>query len=78
MHLCLKFFKKMPVKEFNFSVKVSSVGPASILKYELFHPLFLKLFEHDCRRTILDNTFWWLFSERFVPEKFDLKIQVKS
>ena len=32
--------KKILVKDFSFIVKVSSVGPATILKNELFHSLF--------------------------------------
>ena len=69
--LFLKTLKKKPlVKEFNFIVKVSSVGPATILKNELFHSLFFKLFDHDCKRNILENTFWWLFSEKFYRKNF--------
>ena len=50
--------------------KVSSIG----LNNELFHSLFFKVFDHDCRRTILENT-WWLLLERLVPEKvFVLKV----
>ena len=38
-------------------------------KNKLFHFLFLKIYHHDYRTTILENTFRWLFSERFVSEK---------
>ena len=61
--------KKILVKEFNFVVKVSHVGPATILKKELFHSLFFKLFDYNCRRAIFENTFRWLFSENILPEK---------
>ena len=61
--------KKILVKDFSFIVKVSSVGPATILKNELFHSLFFKLFDHDCRITILENTFWSLLSEKSLLEK---------
>ena len=55
--------------------KISSIGPVTILNNELFHSLFFKLFDHDCRRIILENTFWWLLSERLVSEKvFVLKV----
>ena len=37
-------------------VVFSSIGPATILNNELFHSLFFKLFDHDCR-IILENTF---------------------
>ena len=67
--LVFENLEKISVKEFNFSVKVSSVGPTTVLKNELFHSLFFKIFDHDCRRTILENTFRWLFLERFLREK---------
>ena len=67
--LAFENLEKIPVKEFNFSVKVSSVGPTTVLKNELLHSLFFKIFDHDCRRTILENTFRWLFLERFLREK---------
>ena len=69
--------KKTLVKEFNFIVKVSSIGPATILTNELFHSLIFKLFDHDCKGAILENTFRWLFSEKFYWKNFDRKIQVK-
>ena len=74
--LCLKTLKKIPVKESNFIVKVSSLGPATISKNEPFHFLFFKHFDHDCTRTILESTFPWLFSETFLAEnRFILKFR---
>ena len=64
LHLFLEILKKNPVKEFNDRIKSSRVGPATILKIKLFHSLFLKVFDHDYRKT-----FRGLFSERFLPEK---------
>ena len=69
LYFCLKILEKIPPKEFNVSIKVLSVEPATILKNELFNFLFFVLFDHDCRRTILENTFQWLLSERFIPGK---------
>ena len=74
--LCLKILKKIPVKELSFSFKVSSLRPANILKNELFHFLFFKILDHDCRRTILESTFPWSFSETFLSENlFILKFR---
>ena len=73
--LCLKTLKKIPVKELNFSANISSLWPATILKNELFHFLFFKLFDHGCR-TLLENTFPWLFLQTFLPENlFILKFR---
>ena len=56
-------------KKYLWRSSFSSIGPAAILKNVLFHFLFFKLFDSSYRRTILENTFWWLFLERLLPEK---------
>ena len=66
----------MTIKEFNVSIKVSNVEPATILKNQLFHSLFFKLFDHDYRRSVLENTAGWLLLERFTPAK-DLILKVR-
>ena len=40
LHLCSKPLKKIPLKEFNVSIKVSSVEPATILTMNSFLPYF--------------------------------------
>ena len=75
--LCLKTLKKIPVKELNFSANISGLWPATILKNELCHFLFFKLFDHGCR-TLLENTFSWLFLETFLETSFYLKILLEN
>ena len=65
------------VKEFNFIAKVSSVGPATILKNELFHSLFFKLFEHIAEELFWKTLFGGSFRRNFTGKTFHRKIQVK-
>ena len=46
LSLCLKTLKKIPIKEFYFSFKCRTCNYC-ILKNELFHSLFFKLYEHN-------------------------------
>ena len=77
-HLCLKTFKKITAREFNISIKVSSVGPATVLKKSTLSFLIFQALCYDYKKTIMEKTFLQLLSERFVPEKgFDSNSQVK-
>ena len=69
--------KKTLLKEFNFIVKVSSVGPATILKNELFHSLLFKLFDHIAEELFWKTLFGGCFWKNFTGKTFERKIQVK-
>ena len=58
-------------------IKVSSIGPATMLKNELFQSFFFKLFDYDCRRTFEKHFSVVVFRNIFTRKTFYCKIQVK-
>ena len=69
--------EKIPVKKFNVSVKVSSVGPATVLKMNSFIPYFSSFLTAIAEELFRKTLSVAVFGKIFTRKTFDPKIQAK-
>ena len=77
--LVFENLEKTPVIEFDISIKVSSVGPLTTLRKWTLSFFYFKHWDHDYRRTILENIFLVAaFGKICTGKSFDIKSELKS